>query len=161
MKGDSMLKKLQKLPEFGYVLLDVPLVTMYIDDIFLGSYAISQPNKIFKKNNYKFTLEKLRNAKYIRRCFSVGIAPTIEKSSVVTDKKYKYLDKKDVFLDILVADLENVLERKFTKTHIGYSGVFYRYGNEKELVVSFRDNRTFKKGVILAFEEEIYYKKYF
>lgn len=160
-----MLKKLQKLTEFGYVLLNVPSVTMYIDGIFLGSYTISQPNEIFKKNNYKFPLEKLRNAAYVRRCFSVVIAPTIEKSSVVTDKKYEYLATKYIFLDILVADLGNVLGRKFTKTgynpSIRYSGAVYRYGNEKELVATFIDDRTFKEGVILVFEEEIYYKKYF
>jgi hypothetical protein len=156
-----MLKKLQRLPEFGYVLLNVPLVTMYVDNIFLGSYDIDQPNEIFKKNNYKIPLEKLRNAKYVRQCFSVDIAPTHEKASVITDKKYKYLDKKDVFLDILVADLGNLLEKKFTKAYISYLGAFYNYGNEKELVTRFRDNRTFKKGVILAFEEKIYYKKYF
>jgi len=156
-----MLRRLQKLREFGYFLISKPFVNIYIDSTFYGSYSLDMSKDIFKKRNSEISLEKLIKARYVTYLFVVSVVPAAWKVSIVDENKNKGQTKKDLFLDILIADLENILGEKFIK-NVGDYG-FEDYNSEKgnKLQVEFLDRRTFRKGVRLYFHKGIYFKKYF
>ena len=156
-----MLKRLQRLREFGYVLLDEPRFYLYIDSHYFGYYCKSHAKKLVRYKEGKIPLESLRNIDYVRYRVSCSILPDIEKIHLIDSNNYKNLSKKDVFLEILLSDLEILFEKKFNKFLHTHDGIFYRYDKEKDLVVNFLDNRTFKNGVKLEFETKIYFKRYF
>ncbi len=141
-----MLKKIQKLPELGYIVKDIHIYTN-LGDLIIKRYTPGKPIQTL----YGSSNVDIRTAEFIVQEICVYIIPDENKINyVINESRYKHENKNDLFIKLFIKDVQNIFGKRFYKVPGKYL-LRYECNEHFKLCIRLNDRRTFKKGIHVTY----------